>query len=108
MLPCCEHLLPAVRASGVGRTGFLALWHVGSSQTRGQTYVPSTAPPGKSLDSIFLKELNFVSEGKYRSGRWGQWWLGNLSGTALKEALGWLKRALVLKDTNKKRSQTQN
>ena len=27
----------------------------------------TTAPPGKSLDSIFLKELNSVSEGKYRS-----------------------------------------
>ena len=46
-----------------GRTGFLALRHVGSSQTRGKTYVPSTAPAGKSLDSIFLKELNLVSEG---------------------------------------------
>ena len=58
-----EHLLPAVCASGVGAHSFLALWHVGSSQTRDQTCVPSTAPPGKSLDSIFLKELNLVSEG---------------------------------------------
>ena len=66
-----ERLLPAVRASGIRRTGFLALRHVGSSQTRGKTYVPSTAPAGKSLDSIFLKELTLVSEGKYRSGKWG-------------------------------------
>ena len=58
-----EHLLPAVCASGVGAHSFLALRHVGSSQTRGKTYVPSTAPAGKSLDSIFLKELNLVSEG---------------------------------------------
>ena len=29
----------------------------------------TTAPPGKSLDSIFLKELNLVSEGKYSSGK---------------------------------------
>ena len=52
-----------------GCTGLVALWHVGSSQTRSQTCVPSTAPPGKSLDSIFWKELNLVSEGKYRSGK---------------------------------------
>ena len=52
-----------------GCTGLVALWHVGSSQTRDQTCVPSTAPPGKSLDSIFWKELNLVSEGKYRSGK---------------------------------------
>ena len=66
-----ERLLLAVCASGIRRTGFLALRHVGSSQTRGKTCVPSTAPPGKSLDSIFLKELTLVSEGKYRSGKWG-------------------------------------
>ena len=58
-----ERLLPAVCASGVGAHSFLALRHVGSSQTRGKTYVPSTAPAGKLLDSIFLKELNLVSEG---------------------------------------------
>ena len=58
-----EHLLPAVCSSGVGAHSFLALRHVGSSQTREQTCVPSSAPPGKSLDSIFLKELNLVSEG---------------------------------------------
>ena len=91
-----------------GCTGLVALWHVGSSQTRGQIYVPSTAPPGKSLDSIFLKELNLVSEGKYRSGKRGQWWLGNLSRTILKEVLGWLERAPMVKQTNKKRNQTQN
>ena len=33
----------------------------------------------------------------------GPWWLGNLSRTALKEALGWLERALVVKETNKKK-----
>ena len=63
-LPCSvEHLLPAVCALGVGAHSFLALRHVGSSQTRGKTYVPSTAPAGKWLDSTFLKELNLVSEG---------------------------------------------
>ena len=38
----------------------------------------TTARPGKSLDSIFLKELNLVSGGKYGSGKRGQWWLGDL------------------------------
>ena len=70
--PVVEHLLQAVQLQYSGCTGFVALWHVGSSQTRDQTYVPSTAPPGKSLDSIFLKELNLVSEGKYSSGKQGQ------------------------------------
>ena len=67
--PVVAHLLQAVQLQYSGCTGFVALWHVGSSQTRDQTCVPSTAPPEKFLDSIFLKELNLVSEGKYRSGK---------------------------------------
>ena len=57
-----EHLLPAMGASVRGAQ-LPCSAACGISQTRGKTCVPSTAPPGKSLDSIFLKELNLVSEG---------------------------------------------
>ena len=88
----------------LGCTGFVALWLVGSSQTRDQTCVPcigkwilnhctSREVPGLNLS----KELNLVSERKYSSAKQGQWWLGDLSRTTLKEFLGWLGRALMVK-----------
>ena len=78
-----EHPLHGVHTSGVARTDFLALWHVGSSQTREQTCVPAltggfltTARPGKNPDSVFLEEMNLASEVKCGGGKRGPWWLG--------------------------------
>ena len=76
----------------------------GIPQTRDQTCVPcigrwilnhctSREVPGLNLS----KELNLVSERKYSSAKQGQWWLGDLSRTTLKEFLGWLGRALMVK-----------
>ena len=99
-----EHPLHGAHASVVGVHRLHCSVACGIPQTRDQTCVPcigrwilnhctSREVPGLNLS----KELNLVSERKYSSAKQGQWWLGDLSRTTLKEFLGWLGRALMVK-----------
>ena len=103
-----ERLLPAVCASGVGAHRLPCSAACGIFPDQRSNLCPLQCTSREVAGLNLFERTDFSFRREVQKWQMGPWWLGNLSRAALKEALGWLERALVVKETNKKRSQTQN